>query len=342
MNWQDWEPADMPPPMDVTDDMVEARRRMEEYGYVIIKNLLSPEEVGVVRNRLHTQAAAERALGIASLVTPPNTQTYRKADEAMKAGKPVVNEALPLGQFKEQFVAGILNKGEEFWPMVTHPVALEVVRMVLGSEFQLSSYVGTIVEPGCPLMGLHHDQWYMNSPQGRSGPPKIKSGDVHRGVDAPVLSNDPDELITPAYGVQSIWMLTDFTEEDGATRIVPKSNRSGVLPVADVPHPYRSIAAEGPVGSVLFYDSRLWHSSGEHRGSRTRFALHVTYCGPQVRTMDNFTVSIAAGVRRRMPVPLLELLGLKVWFGYGRGSTTGVVGLIDPDAPPIGRLELAN
>ncbi len=166
------------------------------------------------------------------------------------------------------------------------------------------------------LWGCHTDQWYINQPVPRGGKGQ-KSGDVTRIKPKPELSSDPDEKINAAYAVQSIFMLTDFTEQNGATRIVPKSHLSGVVPESVSPHPYPTVPAEGAAGSVLLYDARLWHSAGEHKGSAVRYALHGTFSSPQIRTQENYALSLLPEIRRQLPRRLLELCGFKTWWSLG-------------------------
>lgn len=186
-------------------------------------------------------------------------------------------------------------------------------------------------------MGLHTDQWFVNQPvpRGAQGP---KSGDVSRIKQKPELSTNPDDKINAAYAVQTIWMLTDFIEENGATRIIPKSHLSGVVPESVTPHPYRTIAATAPSGSVLLYDARLWHSAGAHKGSSIRYALHGSFCSPQIRTQENYALSLLPEVRRQLPQRLLELCGFKTWWSLGIIDDFRAK-IVDPDLPLVGRLE---
>jgi ectoine hydroxylase-related dioxygenase (phytanoyl-CoA dioxygenase family) len=79
----------------------------------------------------------------------------------------------------------------------------------------------------------------------------------------------------------SIWMLDDFTEENGATRIVPGSHRWGRLPQDDMedpsaPHP-DEILVLGSAGTVVIFNSHLWHGGTQNRTGQPRRALHSAY-----------------------------------------------------------------
>lgn len=96
--------------------------------------------------------------------------------------------------------------------------------------------------------------------------------DVVAGISADVLAVDPmhNRADAPYADVlahlTSIWMLTDFTEQNGATLIVPNSHRqnnnptgnNGVDPMA--PH-LEEIQIIGAAGTVMVMDSRVWHAT---------------------------------------------------------------------------------
>ncbi len=86
---------------------------------------------------------------------------------------------------------------------------------------------------------------------------------------------------TPMY-LTSIWMLSEFTAETGGTLIVPASHRSLVDPVGDDrvdPKERRptEMRVSGKPGSVLIFDSRMWHAKPNHDGNEPRVAMRVCY-----------------------------------------------------------------
>ena len=108
-----------------------------------------------------------------------------------------------------------------------------------------------------------------------ANPHSAESQPLH--VDAGAL---PDEA---GYWVcNTVWLLDDFTTENGALRVVPGSHRSGQRPqdaLADPrrPHP-DEVLVTGRAGDLVVMNSHLWHGGTANRTDRRRLALHAFYC----------------------------------------------------------------
>jgi len=76
----------------------------------------------------------------------------------------------------------------------------------------------------------------------------------------------------------SIWLLDDFTTANGATRVVPSSHRFGTVPRLALPDPAAphpdEVLVTGPAGTVVVFNSHLWHGGTQNRSDRPRRALH--------------------------------------------------------------------
>ena len=143
-------------------------------------------------------------------------------------------------------LADLVNKGEMFRPCFTDPRLLACIAHVLG-DFKLSSLNFRAALPGQGRQNLHTD-W---------------GGPVEPG----------------AYQVcNSIWLLDDFTADNGATRVVPGSHRFGNVPRLDLTDPAAPHADEvlvtSPAGTVVVFNSHLWHGGTQNRSGRPRRALH--------------------------------------------------------------------
>jgi ectoine hydroxylase-related dioxygenase (phytanoyl-CoA dioxygenase family) len=142
-------------------------------------------------------------------------------------------------------LADLVNKDPVFEVCFTHPRVLACIAHVLG-EFKLSSLNSRAALPGQGRQALHAEG-------GPAGP-------------------------GPYQVCNSIWLLDDFTIDNGATRVVPGSHRLTVS-VRDVmadpaaAHP-DEVKLTAPAGTVVVFNSHLWHGGTLNRTSRSRRAVH--------------------------------------------------------------------
>ncbi|MEM7030489.1 MAG: phytanoyl-CoA dioxygenase family protein [Chloroflexota bacterium] len=148
-------------------------------------------------------------------------------------------------------LSNLVNKDPIFEICFTHPRVVAAINQVLQGDFRLSSLNSRFALPGEGLQGLHAD-W-------GSG---VKPGDYQ-------VCN-------------SIWLLDDFTAENGATRVVPGSHNSGqhpkdVLDDPQAPHPDEKLLL-APAGTVVIFNSHTWHGGTLNRSNRARAAIHSYFC----------------------------------------------------------------
>jgi hypothetical protein len=160
------------------------------------------------------------------------------------------------GEFRQEpgarRLANLVDKGDVFVESILEPVVLAHVAHVLGGHFKLSS---------------------LNA---RSANPRSEEAQpLH--VDAGAV---PDER---GYWVcNSLWMLDDFTVDNGSLRVVPGSHRSGQRPQDALADPQAAhpdeVLVTGRAGDVVVMNSHLWHGGTANRTDRRRLALHAFYC----------------------------------------------------------------
>jgi len=147
-------------------------------------------------------------------------------------------------------LADLVNKDPVFDVCFTHPKILAAMAYVLG-DFTLSSLNARAALPGHGQQRLHAD-W---------------------GV-----AVDPGN-----YRVcNSIWLIDDFTQANGPTRVVPGSHRSAQLPREVMTDPFGPHPGEvkvlGEAGTVVIFNSHLWHGGTRNATDRPRRALHSYFC----------------------------------------------------------------
>ena len=155
---------------------------------------------------------------------------------------------------------GVLDSVPSFLPYLADRRVLGLAESWFGSQVRIS-FTNTLVNsPGNERGGWHAD-WPYNQEKA-----------AH--IAAP-YADFPVQLST-------LWMLSDFTPENGATWIVPGSHRTtdnptGTLCVDRFESYPTEIQATGPSGSVLLFDSRLWHSSASNNSDGLRVGMVVRY-----------------------------------------------------------------
>ena len=181
-------------------------------------------------------------------------------------------------------LANLVNRGEIFQRVIALPRILEYVAHVLGPEFKLSSLNARSANP--------YSDWVQ--------PLHCDAGAV------------PDAM---GYWVcNSVWLLDDFTTENGAIRMVPGSHRWGrlpqdVLPDPLAPHPDQ-VLLTGRAGDVVIMNTHMWHGATANRTAAPRRALHSFYCRwdkPQQQYQKRL---IDPEVQRRLSPSLRRLLAL--------------------------------
>lgn len=184
-------------------------------------------------------------------------------------------------------------------------------------------------------MTLHTDQWW--APQAtRREHRNLPIGSITRERFDSDGKGLPAMIAAPAC-CNIMWMLDDFTEDSGATQVVPATHNSGCQPARYEGGPVHPVSAVAPAGTAMVFEGRLWHGTGANHGNAARRGLLSTFCGPQFRPQENYTIGTRAEVLSAASDDLRALLGFKLFGGYGR-TDTPLVDMVDPGAEPVGVL----
>ena len=144
-------------------------------------------------------------------------------------------------------IYNLLARGKLYQRIPVHEEVLPIVEGVLDSGCLVSSLSSIGIDPGEIAQPVHADDQLIPVPK-----PHV------------------------ALVCNSMWALTDFTDANGATRIVPGSHRADHSP--DYLSEIDTIAAEMPKGSVMVYDGSLWHGGGANRSRSRRVGIAMNYC----------------------------------------------------------------
>lgn len=149
-------------------------------------------------------------------------------------------------------LANCVDKGEVFLRCIADEEVCAGIEAVIGPEYKLSSVNVRSADP--------MNEW--------SQPLHCDMGGL------------PDERGN--WVCNTIWMIDDFTTENGATRCVPGTHKSGKLPQevladAGAAHP-DEILVTGRAGTVVIMNAHLWHGGTANRTAKPRCAMHGFYC----------------------------------------------------------------
>ncbi|CAB3693806.1 phytanoyl-CoA dioxygenase family protein [Trinickia soli] len=189
---------------------------------------------------------------------------------------------------------GLISRSPSVRELILNPTILETTRRFLAhaTTFQIHCTQVVSLHPGAKAQTLHQDEvaWDMFP-------------------------------FPPDYHAQcnTLWAMTDYTEDMGATRIVPGSHRSGrgaEFGTAD------SFPAAMEKGSVLVYDGKVYHGGGSNQSDRIRSAINLTYSLGWLRQEENQFLSCPLEIARTLPKELLRLMGYQCGafaLGYVHG-----------------------
>ena len=268
------------PPL--TDQVDEAIEQLAEYGLCILTDVLSEQELHSLREKLDSQAEAERRLGD---LAPPGANSDK------------------------QSVSNLVNKGREFLDLIERNETDSLAGFMLGKHFLISSITGSMYRaPVSVPQQLHRDQGY-----------------VPATVDFPAACN-------------LIWVLDEFTPQNGGTCVVPGSHRwPAEFQVRPPPRDW-TVQISAPAGSIFAWDGRVWHGFGTSQTGEPRRSVITYFCLPWVRQQENWGVSCLQEVLDEASPKIRRRLGLRTYGSLGgvSGTPTGKEG----SRPPLGNYDV--
>jgi hypothetical protein len=218
-------------------------------------------------------------------------------------------------------------RSDASWKMIMHPALMDVCEAMIGCQLgemsqeemrrrmlnrakqvpwqmHLSQIIR--VEPNCGVLDTAQFSqfskpvgpfsltytWCCCLPTGAQG--------LHR--DGGYLEFNFDETVAPLeHEISTIWSLNDFTQEIGATRVVPGSHR---WPQHRAPLDEESVPAVMPKGSVVIYTSHCYHSAGANLTDTPRMGLNIDYNAGFVAEEEIQVLSAPPDVARHFPKKL--------------------------------------
>ncbi len=199
-------------------------------------------------------------------------------------------------------IYNLLVHGAVYERIPVHPHVLPIVEGVLDNGCLISSLSSIAIGGGETAQPIHADDQLIPIPK-----PHV------------------------ATVCNTMWALTDFTEENGATRLVPGSHTADHSPAYG--ETYDTIPAEMDAGSVLVWHGSLWHGGGANTTSERRVGVAMNYCAGWIRQQENQQLGIPRDIAARFSPRLRQLCG----YGIYRG----LIGHIDKH-DPVDLLDASN
>jgi len=230
------------------------------------------------------QLDAQGYLALKTFMSPDLLHTLRQRVDAL-----FLEEGDEAGaEFKQEpgarRLANLVDKGAIFEQIIALPEILDSVRHVLGPEFKLSSL-------------------------------NARSANPHSDCRQPLHADMAAVRDENGYWVcNTVWMLDDFTSENGAIRMVPGSHRwsqlpQEVLPDPLAPHP-QEILLTGAAGTVVIMNAHMWHGATANRTGGLRRAVHGFYCRGDKPQQQYQKKLLRPEVQQRLSPALRKLLAL--------------------------------
>jgi len=194
--------------------------------------------------------------------------------------------------FHSERVYALLAKHPDLACIVEHPTVLSILDRLLEPDYLLSANLAINSHPGETPQDFHRDN------AGGNGA-------------------DPAQI----HGISTIWNIDPFTENNGATEVIPGSHLwREEMPQADDP---RAVKAIMPAGSVLIFSGTLYHRGGANRSTAPRLAVTPQFCQPWLRQLENMVLAVPADKAAMLSERVQALLGYSVrapgFMGYVDG-----------------------
>lgn len=241
-------------------------------------------------------AAETRTLGQEGYVVLPGLLAPERLAE-IRVDMDRLHGSVPLGKdsysgTRSQRIFNILQKMPSVHGLAMHEDIISLIEGYLDDQIQLSSTASNSIHPGEVEQALHQDDAYYRISRPR----------------APLM-------------VTCAWAIDDFTDENGATALMPGSHRL----TGDDWSGLATVRATATAGSAVVWDAATRHGAGANRSGRVRRAILFSYVRGWLRPQENLSLSLSRETVQAMPRTLQRLCG---WW-----VVCGVLGQVEGESP---------
>ena len=188
----------------------------------------------------------------------------------------------PFEGLRSQRVYSLAGKGAAFLRLAEHPRVVALLDRMLMPNYLLSTFQSIRLHPGEQAQPWHTDDAFYFAPRPHALP----------------------------LAISVIWALEEFTEDNGATEVIPGSHRWGME------HPdqrdFEYEPATMPAGSAIVFDASLWHRGGANQSSGSRLALSPQYCQAWLRPQESQLLIVPPDSARACSDRMRAMLGYSI------------------------------
>jgi hypothetical protein len=278
----------------VDDDPDEIFAAFMRDGAVIVDGLLTPEQVAHLNADIEPYNDAADPLMRNVWDYGVDSEVLAQELREMETPAELIEEGFRSGNTRN--VTGLSTK----LPTFVDDVLLHPMYKELCDRFLL---------PHCYDYVLNHSH-FINVGPGAKGQP------LHR--DEGIWRSFPGLGAGSHLQLASIVALVDFTEENGATRVLPGSHLWEETVFETTADPSAVARATMPAGSAVIYTGWTFHGAGRNETDAWRRGLHVSFCQGWLRTEETNPLATPPEIARHLPVRAQELLGYGVHGGLGQ------------------------
>ncbi|KAK3318703.1 phytanoyl-CoA dioxygenase [Apodospora peruviana] len=198
----------------------------------------------------------------------------------------------PFDGFKTNRILALLGKTRVFDKFCLLPQVHALNEYFLDPDYLIYIMESITINPGEKAQTLHHD-------------------------DAVTGLQRPRKPVTAA----TMIVLDDYTELNGATRLIPGSHRWGSDRIGQESE---AISAVCPRGSVIYFLGTTWHAGGANRSDKPRYAATIQYCQPYIRPLENLMIAVdpRRALSGEIPKKIVDMMGYRSavpFIGYADG-----------------------
>ena len=224
---------------------------------------------------------------IENVITAEDADKAREATLALAETEAQNGKGSIYGEDKIRRVWALVSKGTIFCQLIQNPTVIAIWKRFLGEDVIASTFTANIVGPDAPAGG-----WHIDYPYWAMSPPF------------------PEGSLTG----QTVWMLDEFTLDNGPTACIPNSHQMLRPPKLGEAGTHQMAVATAPKGSILLTNGAIWHQCLPNTTKQSRVGLLGMYNRSVIYPQEDMPRQLTDQQLENQSDMLKQLLGRKMLF----------------------------